>query len=226
MRIGSGRQEVFQYVRSLYETLEREIAGVFGVRDTGPDATGMPFVIGTSTAKRAAFESSYGVQVREGADTMFMTTALVARDTDPNSPTKGQIANVAHVAYWVTPDDHVLHRYESYDLTRPASGRGFEFALNVLEFRIELIDPFTSTVEFEHKDWDSRDLVEVLPGRSERRGLPKAIRVMCRVTDADHLDLYQFDDTTKTNVLKPGMRSSDDPVVRTFSQVLHMQETQ
>jgi len=222
MRIGQGRHEVYQYARALFETLEREIPGCIGVRDAGPNRRGMPFVVGTSSSAATAFKTEYSVDVREGSDTLSLTAALLGRDTVADSPTRGQTANVAVVAYWLTPDDFVLNRYESYDVDQPRSGRGWEFAMNVLEFRIEVLDPFTSTPAFEHKDWDSRDTVS----GGVKRGLPGAIQVIMKVTDADHIDLWQFDPVGKCSALKPGVRAEDDKVVQEFRHVLRTAEKQ
>ena len=218
MRIGGGRQEVFEYVRVLFETLHRELGGVIGVRDAGPDGIGTPFRISSSQGDVTTFEETFGVDVREGSDTLSFTSALVGRDTLANSPTRGQVANVARVAYWLTPGDRVLNRYESYDVRQPAAGRGWEFALNVLEFRIEVLDQWTDGIGFEHKDWDSRDTV----ASGARRGMPGGLQVTIKLTDGRHVNLYVFDPSRKCMVLKPGVDASDDPVVQKFSQVIYL----
>ena len=216
MRIGSGRQEVFEYARILFEMLRGELDGVIGVRDAGPDGTGSPFRVGTSQEAVAVFKQAIGVDVREGSDVLSFTSALVGRDTLEGSPTRGEVANVAHVAYWLTSGDSVLNRYESYNLAEPSTGRGWEFALNVLEFRIDFVDQWAGAVAFERKDWDSRDTVS----SGARRGMPETLRVTIKLTDADHIDLYAFDPVSKCMVPKPGVRASDDPVVQEFGRVI------
>ena len=219
MNIGQGRHEIYQYARVLFETLQREIPGCIGVRDAGPDATGTPFRIGKSSEALAVFKSEHGVEVREGSDTMSLTAALLGRDTMEGSPTRGQTANVAHVAYWLTPDDFVLNRYESYDLNVSQTGRGWEFALNVLEFQIHVLDPHSDEMGFERKDWDSRDEVDGV-----RRGLPRAVMVVMKLTDSGHIVLYEFDPVTKTSRLKPGIRAEDDKVVQEFRHIVRTTE--
>jgi len=220
MRIGSGRQEVFEYARILFETFQGELSGVIGVGDTGPEAVGTPFRIDTSPGAIAAFNQALGVNVREGSDSLSFTSALVGRDSMPNSPTRGQVANVAYVAYWLTPGDCVLNRYESYDVTLPAAGRGWEFALNVLDFRADVLDPWAGGVGFERKDWNSGDTVS----SGARRGVPTAVRVTTKLTDGGHLNLYVFDPVNKCMTLKPDVDPMDDPVVQEFSQVIRMKK--
>ena len=220
MRIGSGRQEVFEYTRALFETLHRELTGVIGVGEAGPDGAETPFWIGVSKEAVPVFEQALDVEVREGSDTLSLTAALVGRDSLPNSPTRGQVANVARVAYWLTPGDCVLNRYESYSPAEPTTGRGWEFALNILEFRIELLDQWAGATGFKRKDWDSRDTV----ASGARRGVPRAVRVMTKLTDGRHANLYVFDPVNKCMVLKPGVDASDDPVVREFTQVISMKK--
>ena len=222
MRIGSGRQEVFEYARVLFETLHRELSGVIGVGETGPDGTETPFWIGVSEQSVSVFEKALGVEVREGSDTLRLTAGLVGRDSLLNSPTRGQVANVAYVAYWLTPGDCVLNRYESYNLGEPSTGRGWEFALNVLEFQIEVLDPWSDKSGFERKDWDSRDTVP----SGARRGVPRAVRVTTKLTDGGHANLYGFDPVQKCMVPKPGVDASDDPAVREFSEVIRLRRRQ
>ena len=222
-RIGSGRQEVFEYARALFETLQKELDGIIGIREAGPEATGSPLRIGTSSSGLAGFKGEFGVDVREGSDVLAFTSALVGRDTQQGSPTRGEVANVAKVAYWVTPDDSVLNRYESYKRVKPGGGRGWEFALNVLEFRIGVLHPVTGGMAFERKDWNSD---AVASGPSTRSGLPRAIRVTVKLTDSNHIMLYAFDPTTKSMVPKPGVRASDDPVVQEFGHVVSFPEHQ
>jgi len=218
VRIGTGRQEVFEYARILFETLQSELDGVIGVRNAGPEGTGTPFRINNSPAAVTAFEQAFGVQVREGSDAFSLTSALVGRDTLEGSPTRGEVANVAYVAYWLTSGDSVLNRYESYNVVEPGSGRGWEFALNVLEFRIDVLDQWADGVAFERKDWDSRDTVS----SGAQRGVPEAVRVTIKLTDGGHVDLYAFDPVGKCMVPKPGVRSEDDPIVQEFTKVISM----
>ena len=222
MRIGSGRQEVFEYARVLSETFRHELAGVIGVGDAGPDGTDTPFRVNTSEQAITVFKQALGVDVREGSDTLSFTAALVGRDTQPNSPTRGQVANVANVAYWLTPGDYVLNRYESYDLAEPSTGRGWEFALNILEFRIEVLDQWAGATGFERKDWDSRATVS----SGVLRGLPEAVRLTIKLTDRGHVNLYVFDPANKCMVPKPGVDASDDPVVQQFSEVIRLRRKQ
>ncbi|HUU42177.1 MAG TPA: hypothetical protein VMX57_00270, partial [Planctomycetota bacterium] len=222
MRIGNGRQEVFQYARALFETLDREIPGVIGVRDAGPSAAGTPFHINTTQSAIDAFQTSYGVEVREGSDTMSLTAALIGRDTEAGSTTLGQTGNVAHVAYWLSPDTFILNRYESYHFENVAVGQGWEFAMHVLEFQLGVLDRNTSEVGFERKDWDSRATIPT----GARQGVPDAVQVTLKITDIDHIDLYRFDATNRCSALKPGVRARDDQVMQEFKHVVRTQESQ
>jgi len=228
MRIGNGRQEVFQYARALFETLDREIAGCIGVRDAGPELTGNPFRINTSRVAIDRFRAEYNVTVREGSDTMSFTAGIIGRDTEPGSPTLGQTGNVAHVAYWLSPDTFVLNRFESYRLTNVGVGRGWEFALNVLEFRIEVLDKRSAADGFERKDWDSRTLVTGGAHTGARVGVPKALQITLKLTDSDHISLWTTDPsgTPVSSVRKPGVRVGDDQVVQEFKHVVRTQESQ
>jgi len=216
MCIGSGRQEVFEYARILFETLQGELDGVIGVREAGADGAGSPFRIGTSQGAVAVFEEAFGVDVREGSDALSFTSALVGRDTLEGSPTRGEVANVAQVAYWLSSGDGVLNRYESYNREKPSGGQGWEFALNVLEFRMDVLDQWGGGVAFERKDWDSCDTVS----SGARRGVPQALRVTVKLTDSGHVNLYALDLVSKCMVPKPGVRASDDPVMQEFGHVL------
>ena len=225
MRIGNARQEVYQFARALFETLERELAGAIGQRDaayavaTNPNnPKSRPFRVYTSDSALAKF----GLPVREGTHAISLTSALIGRDTMEGSVTYGQTANVAHVAYWVSPDDWVLNRYESYDLTLSASGRGWEFALNVLEFQIQCLDQWHGPIRFRVMDWESTATVS----SGARRGLPEAVMVTVTLTDKDHIGLYEFDTQNKKSKLKDGLTPDDDPMVQEFGQVIRTMESQ
>jgi len=222
MRIGNGRQEVFQYARALFETLDREIPGCIGVRDAGPNLQGTPFRINTTQAKLDQFRGEYNVEVREGSDTMSLTSGLIGRDTEPGSETLGQTGNVAHVAYWLSPNTFILNRYESYDFGNLTDGRGWEFAMHVLEFRLEVLDSNSSAVGFERKDWDSRATIPT----GARMGVPEAVRVTLKLTDIDHIDLYEFDPVNKCSKPKTGVRARDDQVGQEFKHIVRTQESQ
>ena len=218
--IGSGRQEVFEYARALFETFRREVTGVIGVRNAGPEGQGTPFRLSSSEANLTVFEQTHGVEVREGSDAISLTAGLVGRDGLPSSPTLGNVASVAHVAYWLTAGNNTLNRRESYNIVQPAAGRGWEFALNVLEFQIAVLDERSGGMGFERKDWDS----SVTASDGLRRGLPEAVRVTIKLTDGTHVDLYAFDPVSKRMVPKPRVRVSDDPVVQEFSQVMRIRK--
>ncbi|KPJ53551.1 MAG: hypothetical protein AMS16_05225 [Planctomycetes bacterium DG_58] len=231
MRIGNARQEIYQFARALFETLERELAGAIGQRDAAygvannpNDPRSRPFRVYTSDSALAKF----GLPAREGTHAMSFTSALVGRDTiekrpdGTRNPTYGQTANVAHVAYWVSPDDWVLNRYESYDLTLSARGRGWEFALNVLEFQIQCLDQWHAPIQFRVMDWESTVTVQ----SGARRGLPEAVMVSVRLTDKDHIGDYEFDAQEKKSKLKEGLTPDDDPMVQEFRQVIRTSESQ
>jgi len=162
------------------------------------------------------FEQAFGVQVRDGSDAFSLTAGLVGRDGLPGSPTLGQVADVAHVAYWLTAGNNILNRRESYELAQPVAGRGWEFALNVLEFRIEVLDERSGGVGFERKDWDS----STTASDGLRSGLPEAVRFTVKMTDGAHVDLYGFDPVSKRMVPGPGVRAEDDPIMQEFTQII------
>lgn len=217
MRISNGRQEIYQYVRALFSSLQRELDGALGHRDAALSTMGRPFRVYTTPSALIAF----GLPVREGTDALSLSSALIGRDTVEGSATYGQIANAAHVAYWVTPDDMVLNRYESYDLASSVTGRGWEFALHVLELELRCLDQYASPPGFQRMDWESTATVDGL-----RRGLPSAVLIVIKLTDRDHEGLYEFDSDTKHMKLKDEFTPDDDPLVQEFRQVISMREMQ
>ena len=225
MRIGTARQEIYQFARALFETLERELAGAIGQRDAAFAVTNnpnnpqsRPFRVYTSGSAIGKF----GLPVREGTHAMSFTSALIGRDTIEGSATYGQTANVAHVAYWVSPDNWELNRYESYDLALSAAGRGWEFALNVLEFRIRCLDQWRGPVRFHAMDWESTLTVS----SGARRGLPLAVMVTIKLTDKHHIGDYEFDADEKKSKLKDGLTPDDDPMAQEFRQIIRTTESQ
>ena len=231
MRLGNARQEVYQFARAVFDALEGELVGAIGQRDASDavannpaNPRSRPFRVYTTGSALQKF----GLSVREGTDAVSFTAALVGRDTikwlAPNvpNPTYGQTANAAHVAYWVSPDDWVLNRYESYDLNASALGRGWEFALNVLEFRFQCLDQWRTPMQFHRMDWDSTATVST----GVRRGLPYAVMVTVRLTDKGHIGLYEFDANEKKSKLEDGLTPDDDPMVRDFRQVIRTREEQ
>jgi len=225
MRLGNARQEIYQFARALFDALERELAGAIGQRDAADavandpsNPRSRPFRVYTTDGALQKF----GLTVRDGTDAMSLTSALVGRDTIEGSATYGQTANAAHVAYWVTPNDWVLNRYESYDLTTSAQGRGWEFALNVLEFQVRCLDQWQTPVEFRRMDWDSTATVQ----SGVRRGLPYAVMVTVKLTDKGHIGLWQFDSNEEKSKLQDGYTPDDDPMAREFQQVIRTMEKQ
>ena len=150
------------------------------------------------------------------SDALQFCAGLMGRDTMEESPTYGQTANAAIVAYWVSPEDHTLNRYESYDLSNRDKGRGWEFALNVLDFGVECMDPWLETPDFKSADWNSLDEVKT----DVRRGLPMAIRVKVHLTDERHLAMYYFDSQSEEMRLKDDFTEEDDPMAQTFVQIV------
>lgn len=228
MRIGTGRQEIYQYARALYTTLEHEFTGAIAQRDASrqvvSSSQSRPFHIYHSSAQLAVF----GLPAREGTDAISLTSALVGRDTVQTSPTYGQTATDAHVAYWVGPSDcttnaWTLNRYESYDIASSLGGRGWEFALNVLEFRIECFDQYRTPPDWQAMDWDS---TAIDTPTASRRGLPFAVAVTMKLTDRDHLPLYEFDAANKVAKLHDGLTSDDDPMAQQFRHVIRLREQQ
>jgi type II secretory pathway component PulJ len=226
IRMGNARQEIYQYARVLYETLERELEGNFSQREAALSvaSSGLtrPFRVYTSSQMMPKFDRP----VRQGSDALSFTSALVGRDTLETSATYGQTANTAHVAYWLGPDNCILSRYESYDLTGSASGRGWEFALNVLEFRIQCFDQWNSPCGFQRMDWESASTVP----SGARRGLPDAVLITIKLTDRDHVGMYELDPSTnvepsaKLSRLKSGFSAEDDPLAQEFRQIVRTKE--
>ena len=220
MRLGSGRQEILENARVLFEHLGHEISGVIGISNSGPDGDSTPFRIEGSEAGLGAFENRYNVSGRKGSDALSFTAGVVGRDGIADSPTRGQVANVANVAYWLSPGDQTLHRYESYRIDQPATGRGWDFALNVLEFRIEVLDQWEGDVAFKRKDWDSSEILS----SGVRRGLPAALRINVKLCDRVGANLYEFDENNECMVPKSGAAIAADPIVREFSHVICFSE--
>jgi len=220
IRMGNARQEIYQYARALYETLERELEGNFSQREAAlsvaSSGSTRPFRVYTSSAVMPKF----GLPVREGSDALSFTAALVGRDTLLTSRTYGQTANAAHVAYWLSPDNCILNRYESYDLITSSTGRGWEFALNVLEFRIQCFDQWNSPPQFHRMDWESASAVP----SGARRGLPDAVLINIKLTDRDHIAMYELDPSTKLSRLKSGFSADDDPLAQEFQQIVRTKE--
>ena len=227
MRIGTGRQEVFQYARAVLLSLERELIGAIAQRDASRNAAinssqSRPFRLYHSDSALGAF----GMPVRPGTDALSFTAGVIGRDTVQNSKTYGQTAMDAHLAYWVSSDDcatnrWVLNRYESYDIATSTQGRGWELALNVLEFHVDCLDQFLSPPQWRTMDWESTG-VDTPTG--ERRGLPRAVAVTLRLTDQNHIGLYEFYAPNRASRLKEGYTPDDDPMVREFRQVIQLRE--
>jgi len=214
MRMGLGRVEVYQSARALFFLLEHELPGAIGHGDSAPSIVGTPFRVYTTDTAR----QSSGLDTRDGTDAISLVAALVGRDGIEGSATYGQTANSAYVAYWVSPDDFALNRYESYDLNTPASGRGWELALNVLEFRIQCFDPYHTPIGLRRMDWDSATPVAA----GGRRGLPPAVMVTVKLTDTDHIRMYEFDPAAGASRLKEGFSAEDDPITQEFCEVIRI----
>jgi hypothetical protein len=161
---------------------------------------------------------SFSEDVRAGTDAMEFSSALIGRDTQEDSPTYGQTANAALVAYWVNPETHSLNRYESYDLSVLEKGTGWEFAHNLLAFEIECFDRWSDPQTFRAMDWSALDRVT----QQTRRGLPMAVKVHIRVTDERHMMMYEYDTGQRTMVLKPDFSHEDDLIAQSFIQVIHV----
>ena len=101
------------------------------------------------------------------------------------------------------------------------AGRGWEFALNVLEFRIECLDQWASPVVFKRMTWDS-NATDTPDGA--RRGIPDAVRVTLRLTDKAHIGMYEYDAVNKRSKFKEGFSEEDDPMVQEFRQVIRMKK--
>jgi len=218
LQVGNSHLEVFQTARALFRTLERELPGMIGYRDSAPSVTGTPMKVYTTSSALAAS----GLTTREGTDAITLVAALVGRDGVEGSPTYGQTANSAYIAYWVSPGDFTLNRFESYDVDVPTAGRGWEFALNVLEFRIECLDPYQTPVRFHRMDWNSSTR---LPGGAWR-GPPEAVRVTIKLTDSQHIGLWEFDASNKVSKLKDQYTADDDPIAQEFTEVIRVRQTE
>jgi prepilin-type N-terminal cleavage/methylation domain-containing protein len=212
VKIGNARIEIYQYVRALFESMERELQGAFDNRDAGANVSVVPFrVYHSSSALK-----NFGVPVRDGTEAVLFTSALIGRDTVQGSATYGQTANAAKVAYWLSPNNNTLNRYECYDLSQSAAGAGWEFALNILEFNLGVLNQYTSPPAVIRDDWDS---TATLPSGA-RRGLPKAVTVTVRLTDESHISCWEFSSKDNKMQLKQGFTVEDDPMVQTFSEVI------
>jgi type II secretory pathway component PulJ len=209
---GNARVEIFQYARSLFEALHRELQGAIQATSADPSRGAPPFRVLHSGSVQATF----GEQVRTGTDVMVFSSALIGRDTVEDSPTYGQTANAARVAYWVSPETHSLNRYESYDMSAQERGTGWEFALNVLDFDVECLDQWTDPPAFQAMDWNALDSVT----NETRRGLPLALKVKIRLTDERHMLMYQYSSEAGSLVLRPEFTPEDDTMAQSFLQVV------
>ena len=233
VRVSSARQEIFQYARAALEFLEREITGAF----TGVDAD----VNSGNKGMRIYNGDSMGVPRRSDCQGIFFTTGIMARDTREkvngvDNPLFGHDVNVARVAYYLysgateasSPDyghleKSALCRSEMYDLTIGTPEAGGPFVRNCLYFRIFLINQFAGGAEqFVSADWNSDETITV-GGFARRRGLPKALFIMMRITDEFNAKQYRWD-ASKKKWFVPGPDPAkdywgeEDPVVQSFSQ--------
>jgi type II secretory pathway pseudopilin PulG len=229
-RIGTARQEVFQYVHVLFNALERELSGPIANRDASiymatSQGLSRPFrVYHTPGARKAFTGGNMMFASRDGSDVLSFTAALIGRDTVPDSVTYGQTANCAYVCYWLSPPDcascepFALNRYESYDIQAGSmlNGGGGEFALNVLDFNVTCLDPWASPPGFRPMDWESASIGPT----GGRRGLPLAVEIVLRITDSDHISCWRLDAPTGRSVLKSGLTPDDDPIAQQFRLVV------
>ena len=236
-QIGTGRQEVFQYARSVLTGIEHELIGAITQRDKSQDliTSGQSkpaFHVFHTPAAIQAFNTMLNSQVpsRPGTDALTITAAIIGRDTVLNSPTYGQVGNNAWLAYWVNPNDNpvahepwALNRYECYDISSNTFyGAGWEVAVNVLEFQVQCLDQFHTPPLFASMDWDP---VASDTPTGERRGLPLAVTVVLKLTDSSHVNCYQFDAANNVSALKSDKTPDDDPVVQQFRHVVRLRET-
>ncbi len=230
-QIGSGRQEIFQYARSVLVSIEHELVGAINQRDASQtvvnNGQGKPFRVFHTPGALTAFNTMMTVPARPGSDALSLTAAIVGRDTVSGSPTFGQVANNARLAYWLNPNNNASHeawalnRYESYDITNSYNGVGWEVAVNVLKFQIECLDQYHNPPAFAKMDWDSVDAVN-----GERRGLPMGVAVTLKITDTAHINCWQFNTGTNASELKADKTPDDDPIMQQFRQVIRTRETQ
>ena len=237
MRIGTGRQEVFQYARVLFGTLQRELVGPICTRDASIEVTttmglSRPFRVYHTPAARQAFTGGNTLFAsRDGSDVLSFTAAVIGRNTVADSVSYGQAANCHYVCYWLSPGDNparyepfVLNRYESYDIQSASmlDGGSGECALNVLEFNVSCLDPWTSPPAFRPMDWESASLAST----GGRRGLPPAVLVTLKLTDTEHIRMYRLDPTTHASVLKAAFTPDDDPIAQQFRLTVRLRESQ
>jgi len=242
VRISNARQEVFQYARAALEFIEREIMGAFASVDANPTTGNKGMRVYDSLSMGPATPR------REDTQSIFFSTGVMARDVS-GSPTEGapdynpffgHDVNVARIAYYLNrgPTDpssstynHLEHsaiyRSEAYDLTQAQPEVGGPFVRNCLFFNILVFNQFDDPPRFQTMDWNSDETITV-DGNSRRRGLPKAVWVKMRITDAGHATLYKWDSSHKEwRVPGPdGTTTKDywgeeDPVVQSFSQIVY-----
>ena len=75
VKIGNARIEIYQYVRALFESMERELQGAFDNRDAGANVSVVPFrVYHSSSALK-----NFGVPVRDHVARLVTVPPGVAR---------------------------------------------------------------------------------------------------------------------------------------------------
>ena len=228
VRLSSARQEVFQYARAALEFIERELRGTF----TGVDADVDAGVKGMRVYKN----NSMGLQKRDDSEGMFFSTGITARDSREqvdghDNPYYGHDVNCARVAYYLNDekvelDKSAIHRTEMYDLTIGTPEEGNPFIRNCLFFNIKVYDQHSGVQQFQTMDWNSDEVISV-GGNARRRGLPRAIYLDMRITDAHYAKQYQWNASEKKWYV-PGPDpvrdywGEEDPVVRSFSQIVYL----
>jgi len=227
VRVSSARQEVYQYARAALEFMEREILGAF----TGVDAD-----VGSGIKGMRIYKNdNMGVQKRDDSEGIFFSTGIMARDTretvdGADNPYFGHDVNCARVAYYLNDekvrlDKSAIYRTEMYDLTIGTPEAGNPFVRNCLFFNIKVFDQYSGIRQFQTLDWNSDETISV-GGNARRRGLPRSVYVEMRITDARYAKQYQWD-VGKKKWYVPGPDPTldywgeEDPVVRTFSQVVY-----
>jgi len=217
------RAEVLQYGRAASDLMRRELDGVLG---------GERCLARQIGGLRVYYTDDIGPRVKRrdySSGIAFCTAGVRSRDPRRDedgrlNPYFGHDVQCFRVAYYLNDEtDNLanahLYRFETPDITGTDLDAGMPFVRCCLQFDVRVMPPFAQpdATGFCATDWQSDGDV-MLAGYSRRRGLPRAVEITMRVTDARHAPYYHWDSTLREWQLDDG---ETDDAVQTFRSIVY-----